>query len=236
MVWQLDPEGRSTYFNQAWLDFTGRAVDQAAATRWAVDVHPNDVERCRATYVEACKAGQDFELQYRLRRHDGEYRHVLDRGTPLRSDEDTFLGYVGGCMDITERTRIEGWERDPVLDGMRARIIEELREHASQAIFAAALVGASAVAELGRLVRGFQQRTGIEADLVMTGGHGPLPPETTETLKLLVGEALGSIERCATATAVVLGLRVSQGTVALTIQDDVGFLVRTCLPQPSTGL
>jgi PAS domain S-box-containing protein len=235
MIWQSDPDKRSTYFNAAWLEFTGHTLEQEAGTCWAKGVHPEDVERCLATYVQAFDARKAFEMQYRLRRHDGVYRWVLDRGTQLRGDDDTFLGYIGGCIDITEHRLLDGHEREQLLAAVRTQIGEELREHASQTSFADVLVAGTTLAELSRLVRCFEQRTGIEAALVVTERQGPLSPELAERLKPVAYAALANIERSATASAVVLGLRVGPRSVTLTIQDDVGFLARTRLPLKPRG-
>ena len=112
MICQTDPDKLSTYVNQAWCDFTGRTAEQEAGAGWARAVHPADVERCLAIYAAALHAGQDFELEYRLRRHDGEYRLVFDRQMQLRTDDDTLLGYVGGCVDITDSQDLTGQERE----------------------------------------------------------------------------------------------------------------------------
>jgi PAS domain S-box-containing protein len=230
MIWQSDPDRRSTYVNQAWRDFTGRTSEQEAGTGWVAGVHPDDVERCLAAYLAAFDAGQDFELEYRLRRHDGKFRWVLDRGIRLRGDDDSFLGYIGGCVDITERKHLEGLERELLLDAVRTQIGAELHDHASQTSFATALITSAALAELGRLVRCFQQRTGIDADVVMTSRSGPLPPAVAATLQSVAHEALADVERRAKATAVILGVRVAPRSVTLCIQDDVGFLARARVP------
>jgi PAS domain S-box-containing protein len=230
MICQTDPDKLSTYVNQAWCDFTGRTAEQEAGAGWARAVHPADVERCLAIYAAALHAGQDFELEYRLRRHDGEYRLVFDRQMQLRTDDDTLLGYVGGCVDITDSQDLTGQEREVLLDAVRTRIGEELRDHASQTSFVLALMTTAGLARLRTLVRCFQQRTGIEADLVMTGRHGPLPAAVAETLHAVAQEALAKFERCAKASAVILGVRVAPRSVTLCIQDDLGFLARVRLP------
>jgi PAS domain S-box-containing protein len=235
MIWQSDPDKQSTYVNQAWRDFTGRTSAQDAGTGWVAGVHPEDVERCLAAYLAAFDARQDFELEYRLQRHDGEYRWVLDRGVQLRGDDDTFLGYIGGCVDITERKHLEGLERELLLDAVRTQIGDELHDHASQTSFVTALITSAALAELGRLVRCFQQRTGIDAELVMTGRSGPLPPAVAATLQSVAQDALANVARRAKATAVILGVRVAPRSVTLCIQDDVGFLARVRVPFKDGG-
>ena len=82
-------------------------MEQELGNSWAEGVHPDDLERCLNTYVTAFDERNEFEMEYRLRRHDGVYRWILDRGIPLFSPEDTFTGYIGSCVDITERKEAE---------------------------------------------------------------------------------------------------------------------------------
>jgi PAS domain S-box-containing protein len=223
MIWQSDPDKRSTYFNQAWFDFTGRTPAQEGGIGWAEGVHPEDVERCLATYAQAFDARQDFEIQFRHRRHDGEYRWILYRGTQLRGEDDTFLGYIGGCVDITERERLAAQDCAQLLAVARRRIADEVRDHAAQAVFVLGLTGRAGVAKLSTMVRCFEQRTGIQADLVLTGPTtDPLPTDIAETLHAVGRVALANVERYSKARAVVLGLRVSPGSVTLSIHDDGG--------------
>jgi PAS domain S-box-containing protein len=223
MIWQSDPDKGSTYFNQAWFDFTGRTPAQEKGIGWAEGVHPEDVERCLATYVQAFDARQDFEIQYRHRRHDGEYRWILYRGTQLRDEDDAFLGYIGGCIDITERDRRSAQKCAKVLAAARRRIADEVRDHAAQAVFVMGLTSRAGFAKLATMVHCFEQRTGIQADLVLTGPTSdPLPTDIAETLHAVGLEALANVERYSKARAVVLGLRVSPSSVTLSIHDDGG--------------
>jgi PAS domain S-box-containing protein len=102
MIWISGPDKLCTFFNKGWLDFTGKDMDQELGNGWAEGVHPEDVDRCHATYSSSFDARCTFRMEYRLRRADGEYRWVLDDGVPLyRGDE--FGGYIGSCIDVTEQ-------------------------------------------------------------------------------------------------------------------------------------
>src|SRR5271157_922147 len=107
LIWGADTDKRCNYFNKQWLDFTGRTIEQEMGDGWAEGVHPDDLERCLETYVTAFDARTPFTMEYRLRRHDGEYRWVLDYGVPRFDQDDTFSGYIGSCLDTTDRRRAE---------------------------------------------------------------------------------------------------------------------------------
>jgi PAS domain S-box-containing protein len=107
MVWMSGPDKGCTYFNQSWLNFTGRRMEQEVGDGWTEGVHPEDLERAVLTYSRMFDAREPFELEYRLRRFDGEYRWIIDVGTPLYQDDGRFCGYLGSCLDITERKRAE---------------------------------------------------------------------------------------------------------------------------------
>ncbi len=94
------------FFNKPWLDFTGRTFEEEFGVGWTRGVHPDDYEQCLGTYVSAFDARQAFSMEYRLRRHDGAYRWILDNGRPFVRD-GAFAGYFGSCIDITERKELE---------------------------------------------------------------------------------------------------------------------------------
>ena len=123
------PDKLRNYFNQPWLDFTGRSFDQQRGQSWAEDLHPDDRERCLTTYRAAFDGRRDFEMEFRLKRHDGVYRAMLDRGRPRFTAEGIFLGYVGSCLDITERKLAEEdlREKNRRKDEFLAMLSHELR-------------------------------------------------------------------------------------------------------------
>lgn len=106
LIWAAGTDKLCTFFNKGWLEFTGRSLPQELGNGWAEGVHADDVERCYETYCMEFEARREFQIQYRLRRADGEYRWVLDRGAPRFSD-GVFLGYIGSCVDITDFRRAQ---------------------------------------------------------------------------------------------------------------------------------
>ncbi len=107
LIWMADTTNAGTWFNQQWLDFVGRPLEQELGAGWLENVHPDDVARCQRECDEAFAARRRFELEFRMRRHDGEYRWILDHGVPTSSAGGVFSGYIGSCIDITERKQAE---------------------------------------------------------------------------------------------------------------------------------
>src|SRR5207302_7502359 len=87
--------------------FTGRSLDAELGNGWAEMVHPEDFQKCLNTYQAAFDRHDAFEMQYRLRRYNGEYRWLLDIGVPRFGSDGSFAGYIGSCMDVTDRKLAE---------------------------------------------------------------------------------------------------------------------------------
>jgi PAS domain S-box-containing protein len=107
MIWTSGTDKLCTFFNQRWLDFTGRTMEQELGEGWASGVHPEDLNRCLEIYSKAFNDRIEFRMEYRLRRHDGEYRWILDFGVPIFESNGAFRGYIGSCVDITDRKQSE---------------------------------------------------------------------------------------------------------------------------------
>ena len=107
LIWESGLDKLCTYFNKVWLDFTGRSLAQEMGNGWAEGVHPDDLARCLEIYVSSFDARQGFRMECRLRRHDGEYRWIFDHGVPRHQPDGCFVGYIGSCVDITERKQAE---------------------------------------------------------------------------------------------------------------------------------
>jgi PAS domain S-box-containing protein len=123
MTWRARPDMSCEYVNRAWQAFTGYTAADAQGAGWARTLHPEDLARWLDAGVRAFDERRPFEIEYRLRRRDGEYRWVLDRAEPRFDGAGTFLGYAGVCIEIQDRRRPEALlsgVRVLVLDGDRA--------------------------------------------------------------------------------------------------------------------
>ena len=119
LIWMSGTDKLCTYFNKPWLDFTGQSIESQLGNGWAQGVHVEDLQKCLNTYTQAFDKREGFRMEYRLRRHDGEYRWILDVGVPRFSPDRSFAGYIGSCMDVTERKLAE-----EALSNVSSRLIE----------------------------------------------------------------------------------------------------------------
>ena len=107
MIWRSNLTMECDYFNEIWLAFTGRTLAQESGNGWAEGVHPDDFARCLEIYTGHFARRQAFEMEYRLKRHDGAYRWIFDRGVPFTNDAGEFRGYIGSCIDVTDRVEAQ---------------------------------------------------------------------------------------------------------------------------------
>jgi len=116
MIWRAGTDRLRDWFNKPWLDFTGGSMDSQIGTGWAAGLHPDDRQRYISAYETAFEAREVSSIEYRLRRHDGEYRWLLDHGAPYQRD-GAFAGRFGSCVDITAYHEVRQ---------QQARLIDEL--------------------------------------------------------------------------------------------------------------
>jgi PAS domain S-box-containing protein len=103
LIWRANTQALCDYFNERWLQFRGRSMEQEFGNGWAEGVHPDDFERCLKIFLDNFAAQNVFEMEYRLMRHDGAYRWIFDRGVPFYTVDNEFAGFIGSCIDVTER-------------------------------------------------------------------------------------------------------------------------------------
>ena len=196
MAWRSRPDMSCEYLSPRWLEFTGYASDAALGDGWSRGVHPEDLARWLDTCLRAYDAREPFEIEYRLRRRDGDYRWVLDRAEPRFGEHGLFEGYAGVCVDIDELKRAESELARALERERRLRIAAE---------------------ESSRLRDGFLAR--LLQDLL-----DAIEERNAEAQNRLVGDLLDlaraagreSVPRSATAEPLLAGVRV------LVVEDDPG--------------
>lgn len=125
LIWMAGADRHGEWFSDTWLAFRGRTLGEEVAAGWHEGIHPDDRLRCLEIYAARYKARAPYSMDYRLRRHDGVYRWMLETGMARRRDDGTFLEYIGTCLDITERKALE----DSVADySRRLRLADRRRE------------------------------------------------------------------------------------------------------------
>jgi PAS domain S-box-containing protein len=102
MIWRSGTDSLCDYFNGTWLEFTGRTYEQELGNGWAEGVHPDDLPVCLEVYLSSFDKRAPFEMRYRLRRNDGAYRYLLDRGVPYNDAHGLFAGFIGSCIDVQD--------------------------------------------------------------------------------------------------------------------------------------
>lgn len=163
LMWMSGRDKLCTYFNKSWLDFTGNGMEDEIGEGWLRGVHPEDLERCLEVYASAFDARERFTMQYRLRRADGEYRWVVDRGVPRFRTDGTFSGYIGCADDITEQKEMEAARAEisgrliRAQEEERARIARELHDDINQKLGLLAIDIQQLQQRLGGLDSGAQQ-------------------------------------------------------------------------------
>ncbi|MGI0488389.1 PAS domain S-box protein [Pantanalinema rosaneae CENA516] len=128
LLWMADIDRELIFFNQSWLNFTGRTLEQEMGQGWAEGVHADDYQYFIDTYLSAFQVRHSFQIEYRLRRADGKYRWVLNTGTPRFHPDGSFAGYIGSCVDISDRKQAElklirAFEQEKELNELKSRFI-----------------------------------------------------------------------------------------------------------------
>jgi PAS domain S-box-containing protein len=112
MIWITDSQASTSYINRQWCAFTGTSMEANLGLGWIASVHPDDRERVAREFIDANARRDSVRLEYRLRRHDGVYRHVLDTAAPRYDDAGAFQGYVGSVIDLTDYLLAQEQQRE----------------------------------------------------------------------------------------------------------------------------
>jgi PAS domain S-box-containing protein len=228
MVWMSGTDKLCYYFNKGWLDFVGRTLEREAGNGWAMNVHPDDFDRCLQTYSSSFDARLPFEMEYRLRHHTGQYRWIFDRGLPRYAPDGTFEGYVGGCLDIhdrkeaAEKVRLaeETLRLMKIQDEERRKIARELHDSAGQTLTALDLSLAQLM-DRAQVVAPELAKQGKEIEVIVQ----QLFREIRTTSYLLHPPLLDEAGLSSALNWYVQGVAERSGIgISLSISDDVGRL------------
>jgi PAS domain S-box-containing protein len=213
LIWMASHDKLCEFFNQGWLTFTGRNLEQEVGNGWMQGVHPDDMQHCFEIYHSAFDARRPFEMEYRLRRHDGVYRWVLDTGAPRFAPDAKFMGYVGTAVDITDKKQAEEsnrrlvhLQRLAVMGELTATIAHELSQPltaiSNNVITAATLLNSAdpRLDELKEIISDIRADGGRAREVITRIRYFVLKRETrmepldlnavvAETLDLLAGDA-----------------------------------------------
>jgi PAS domain S-box-containing protein len=195
MIWRAGLDAKCDYFNETWLAFTGRTLEQELGDGWAEGVHRDDLERCIGIYRDHFARRAVFEMEYRMRRHDGVYRYIFDRGVPFFDETDEFAGFIGSCVDVEERVRAQA-----LLEATAAR-----ERNVAEGL-AAELVAQGQEAE----------RAAPNARIPAGGSAGVVPSPAA-----LAREKLARVFGPAQAEAILTRLLKEMGISALTTREDL---------------
>jgi PAS domain S-box-containing protein len=175
MIWMSGPDKLGTWFNRRWLDFVGRTMEQEIGNGWADSVHPDDLESSLNVYTTAFQAREPFSMEYRLRRHDGVWRWILDCGAPNYAADGTFGGYLGSCIDVSDQKEAKLRLENTLLEVQRLRdqLQNEnvyLRREVQERLGSGPIVGKSAAVR--RVLEQVEQVAATDSTVLLLGETG----------------------------------------------------------------
>lgn len=251
MVWSTQPNGFHDYYNARWYEFTGVPAGSTDGEAWNGMFHPDDQERARSLWEHSLETGDPYQIEYRLRRYDGQYRWTLGRALPIRDDAGEIVRWFGTCTDIHEQKEASE-EREIIAQELSHRIKNIFAVISGLISFSAR--GNPAFADVAADLRGRVTALGRAHDFVRphsaqsrptaspTSLHGMLgelflPYQPQDGARILVdGEDVRIDDRSATPIALLFhelatnatkygALANAHGTVSVSIRSDADRLL-----------
>ncbi len=168
MIWVTGPDKGCTWLNRQWLEFVGQTLEHELGNGWTANVHPEDLDRCVQTYGTSVDERRPFTMEYRVRRHDGEWRWVFDTGRPQFGTNGAFGGYVGSCVDVTEQKQA-AQEVERLRDRLQAENVY-LRREFKDRLGAGVIVGQSEA--IRKVLAQVEQVAATDATVLLLGETG----------------------------------------------------------------
>ncbi len=107
LVWSTRPDGYHDFYNRRWYEYTGADPQVTRGAGWNDPLHPDDQQRSWERWQRSLATGEDYEVEYRFRRADGEYRWFLGRALPMRDQDGRIVRWFGTCTDVDDQKRLE---------------------------------------------------------------------------------------------------------------------------------
>ena len=241
MLWRARPDMSCEYASPGWLQFTGYSAEQALGDGWSRVVHAEDLARWLDTCVRAFDTRQPFDVEYRMRRRDGDYRWVLDRAAPRFASQGLFLGYAGVVTDIDDRKRAELSLARSLERERRLRAASEESSRAKESFLASVLAelqsptravaawashlrqhlapGSEAAESLEAIVRNARSQVRIIQNLLELSGQSPEAAGRSTDSPLLGGVRVLLVEADAQARELVLKVLRVAGAEARAVEN-----------------
>jgi len=175
MIWVSGPDKACTWLNRRWIDFVGRTMEQELGSGWTDNVHPDDLSACLQVYTSAFEARRSFSVEFRLRRHDGEWRWILGKGMPTFGADGAFKGFLGSSLDVTEQNqaKLELESALTEVQRLRDRLQLEnvyLRQEVQERLGQGQVVGQSAAVR--RVLEQVEQVAATDSTVLILGETG----------------------------------------------------------------